>query len=156
MGLFDSVVGAALGGGQGGLGGGLGGALLGALGQSGNTGALLQVATSLLGENSGGLPGLIQKFQQSGLGDVAMSWIASGNNLPISGEQISQVLGSPVVGQLAQAMGVGHEEAGNQLAQFLPMVVDALTPDGQMPAADAQLPIGQIATQMLGKFMGQA
>lgn len=152
MGLFDSVVGAALGGGQ----NGLGGALLGALGQSGNTGALLQVATSLLSENNGGLPGLIQKFQQSGLGDVAMSWIASGQNLPISGEQISQVLGSPVVSQLAQAMGVGHEEAGSQLAQFLPMVVDALTPDGQMPAADASLPLGQIATQMLGKFMGQA
>lgn len=153
MGLFDSVVGAALGGGQG---SGLGGALLGALGQSGNTGALLQFATSLLSENNGGLPGLIQKFQQSGLGDVAMSWIASGKNLPISGEQISQVLGSPVVSQLAQAMGVGHEEAGSQLAQFLPMVVDALTPDGQMPAADASLPLGQIATQMLGKFMGQA
>lgn len=152
MGLFDSVVGAALGGGQ----NGLGGALLGALGQSGGTGALLQFATSLLSENNGGLPGLIEKFQQAGLGQVALSWIASGKNLPISGEQITQVLGSPVIGQLAQAMGIGQHEAGNQLAQFLPMVVDALTPDGAVPAANAPLPVGDIATQMLGQLFGKA
>ncbi|MEX8519612.1 MAG: YidB family protein [Leptothrix sp. (in: b-proteobacteria)] len=156
MGLFDSVVGAL----QGGLqrqtqGGGLQGQLLGALANSGNAGALLQVVTSLLGDNSGGLPGLVQKFQQSGLGNVVASWIASGHNLPISADQLGSVLGHDTIGQLAQTMGVTPDAAGGQLAQLLPQVVDALTPHGQLPAAGSELPLGQIATQVLGQFLSR-
>jgi uncharacterized protein YidB (DUF937 family) len=32
----------------------------------------------------GGLGGLLEKFQQSGHGDVAKSWVGSGQNQPIS------------------------------------------------------------------------
>lgn len=157
MGLFDSLAGALQGGIQGGAKGGLQDqlqqGLLGALGQSGGAGALLQVVTSLLGEGSGGLPGLVTKFQQAGLGNIVASWISRNPNLPISADQIGAALGSPVVTDLAKSLGMGQADASQHLAQVLPLVVDALTPDGETPAADAPLPLGQIATQVMSQFL---
>jgi uncharacterized protein YidB (DUF937 family) len=138
MGLLDSVVGAALGGGQqqgGGLGGLLGGLLGGQQGGAGNLGALLPVITGMLGNDGahGGLGGLMEKFNQAGLGDVASSWVGKGENMPISADQLSQVLGSGAIGDIAAKLGVGHGEAGGMLAQALPGIIDHLTPHGQAP-----------------------
>ena len=145
MGLLDSVVGAALGGGQqqGGAGGGLGGLLGGLLGgqqQSGalggNLGALLPIITGMLanGSQQGGLGGLMEKFNQAGMGDQMSSWVGKGENLPISADQLSSVLGSGAIGDIASKLGVGQSEAGGMLAQMLPGIIDQLTPDGQAPA----------------------
>lgn len=145
MGLLDSVVGAALGGGQqqGGAGGGLGGLLGGLLGgqqQSGalggNLGALLPIITGMLanGSQQGGLGGLMEKFNQAGMGDQMSSWVGKGENLPISADQLSSVLGSGAIGDIASKLGVGQSEAGVMLAQMLPGIIDQLTPDGQAPA----------------------
>ena len=93
MGLLDSMVGSVLnaqqGAGQGGQGGladvlggllgqGQGGAQAGSLG---GLSALLPVVVGMLANNSqggGGLGGLMEKFNQAGLGDVMGSWIGSG------------------------------------------------------------------------------
>jgi uncharacterized protein YidB (DUF937 family) len=138
MGLLDTVVGAALGGGQqqgGGLGGLLGG-LLGGQQQGGAMGALLPIITGMLanGSQQGGLGGLMEKFNQAGLGDVASSWVGKGENMPINADQLSQVLGSGAIGDIASKLGVGQGEAGGMLAQMLPGIIDQLTPDGQAPA----------------------
>ena len=108
MGLLDSVLGAVMGGNpsqpQGG-GSGLGG-IIGAL--AGNP-QMLQVVAGMLGNDGahGGLSGLIQKFQQAGLGDVMGSWVGSGENKAISGDQMSQALGPSAVSELA-ANAVQH------------------------------------------------
>lgn len=138
MGLLDSVMGAALGGAQqqgGGLGGLLGGLLGGQQGGSGNLGALLPVITSMLGNDGqqGGLGGLMEKFNQAGLGDVIGSWVSKGENMPINAEQLSQVLGSGAIGDIAAKLGVDQSAAGGMLAQVLPGLIDQLTPDGQAP-----------------------
>jgi uncharacterized protein YidB (DUF937 family) len=138
MGLLDSVMGAALGGAQqqgGGLGGLLGGLLGGQQGGSGNLGALLPVITSMLGNDGqqGGLGGLMEKFNQAGLGDVIGSWVSKGENMPINAEQLSQVLGSGAIGDIAAKLGVDQGAAGGMLAQVLPGLIDQLTPDGQAP-----------------------
>ena len=64
------------------------------------------------------------------------SWISTGANQPVSGEQLGGILGSAggLLGQLAQQAGVSPAEAGDQLSQWLPQIVDQLTPDGQLPA----------------------
>ncbi|NQW03085.1 MAG: hypothetical protein HQ485_03570 [Acidobacteria bacterium] len=49
----------------------------------------------LTDQKSGGLAGLLKQFGAGGLGDVASSWVGSGQNLPVSGSQIASVLGSP-------------------------------------------------------------
>jgi len=94
---------------------------------------LLQVAAQLIQQN-GGLPGIINKFQQAGLGQQAGSWVGTGQNVPITADQLQQVLGSGQIGQIAQQLGLSHGEAGNGLAQALPQLIDQLTPSGQISA----------------------
>lgn len=121
MGLLDSVVGALGAGGAGGAGGGQGelmNAVIGLLGQGGGV---------------GGLAGLLEQFQRSGLGDVAASWVSTGQNLPVSADQLTQVLGHDTIGHLAQQLGLSNGDLAGQLSQLLPQVVDQLTPNGQLP-----------------------
>jgi len=131
MGLFDSVLSAVSGQLQGGEG------LQGLMGMLGKQPQLMQAASSLLGNDGehGGLQGLMEKFQQGGLGDVLSSWVGKGENLPITGEQLSSVLGSDAVQNLASKFGVNPTELAGQLSSVLPGLVDHLTPDGQAPAA---------------------
>lgn len=140
MGLLDVVAGALGGasgeGGSGGLGGlgALGELLGGGQGQGGQA-DLLKLVLGLLAGNGqgGGLAGLVQSFQQAGLGDQISSWIGSGQNLPVSGEQLGQVFGSEQMSQMAERMGLSTGDLGAQLSQLLPQAVDKLTPGGQMP-----------------------
>jgi uncharacterized protein YidB (DUF937 family) len=94
--------------------------------------ALLSSKNTSVGGSSG-LGGLVAQFQQAGLGDMMSSWISTGPNPPISGQQVTQVLGSDVISQFAKQAGVSHGDAGSLLASLLPSVVDQLTPDGQVP-----------------------
>jgi uncharacterized protein YidB (DUF937 family) len=132
MGLLDSVMGAVSSQAQG------GGGLQGLLGMLGNQPQLLQAASSLLGNDGqfGGLQGLIEKFQQGGLGDVVSSWVGKGENLPISAEQLTGVLGNDTLKGLASQFGVNTDDLAGQLSSVLPGMVDKLTPNGQLPSAD--------------------
>ena len=62
------------------------------------------------------------------------SWIGSGQNQPVSGEQLAQVLGSDTVGAMAQKVGLSPDDLSGQLSQILPGLIDHLTPQGQAPA----------------------
>jgi len=109
------------------------GSLSGTAVSAGQT-ALLQAALSALGGGGRGLSGLIQAFQDQGLGDVIGSWIGTGQNQPISAGQIQQVLGSQQFARLAAQAGLTPDATGSMLASLLPTVIDRLTPDGQLPA----------------------
>jgi len=129
MGLLDAVIGAMAGGG-GGLpqnGGGTQGALLNAVI------AMLANGQQQGGAGVGGLGDLIGRFTQGGMGDVIGSWIGPSQNAPISADQLSNVLGSDAIDQIAAQLGLSHGEAANQLSQILPEAVDQLTPQGQVP-----------------------
>lgn len=122
MGLVDGVLGSL-------VGGLLGGQLpQGAQARS----PLLEMALRLLQQN-GGIQGVLGKFEQAGLGQQAQSWIATGPNLPIDAAAISRIFGQGQLGEIAQQLGITHEQAAGQLAQALPQVVDKLTPQGQVP-----------------------
>ena len=158
MGLLDQVLGAALGGNQQQGGGGLGGLLGGLMGgnQGGGAGglaALIPVVAGMLANNgqNGGLAGLTERFNQAGMGDVISSWVGSGQNAPISGDQLSQVLGSGAIGDIAAKLGMDQSQAGGLLAQVLPSIVDQLTPNGQAPAGG--LGGAEDLMGMLGKML---
>ena len=85
------------------------------------------------GGMSGGLTGLVNMFNQKGLGDVVNSWVSTGKNLPISPEQIQAVLGSSQVQALAAKAGIDPAKASSAIAQILPHLVDKATPNGQIP-----------------------
>jgi uncharacterized protein YidB (DUF937 family) len=133
-----------LGGGQGGGGGGLGGVLGSVLGggRASSGGAMsgggMSGGSGGLGTLGGlgalaGLAMLANKLRQGGLGDAVGSWIGTGQNQPVSGQQLQGALGSDVIGELASQFGLSHEEVSGQLASALPEVVDHVTPDGQWP-----------------------
>jgi len=115
--------------------------------QGANAGTHQDLLQGVMGmvSKSGGLAGLVSMFEQNGLGHLVQSWISTGQNLPISAAQITQVLGSGQLGQLAAKVGLSPEAASAGLAQLLPTLVDRLTPNGQ---------IQQEAGGLLGKLAG--
>lgn len=144
MGLLDSVLGAVVQqqagpGGAPGSGGDLLGAVIAMLGQGGGV---------------GGLAGLVNKFQQGGLGDVVGSWVSTGRNLPVSPEQLGGVLGSDMVAGLARQTGVNPGDLLGQLSQMLPQVVDKLTPNGQLPQGGLQDALGGADLDQLAGMLG--
>jgi uncharacterized protein YidB (DUF937 family) len=103
--------------------------VLGGEGGGSAIGAVLQLVNS----HPGGFSGLLQTFQEKGLGGAASSWVGTGANQPISAEQIQSVLGNENIKQFAAKAGIDPEQASAKLAEYLPQVVDKLTPNGQVP-----------------------
>lgn len=122
MSLFDSVLKAATG---------------AAPALDGSHSSLASAALSMLSNNqSGGISGLAEQFAARGLGHIISSWIGTGQNLPISPEQLQSVLGSPQVQAIAAKVGLSPDAVNARLAQILPQIVDHLTPNGQVPQGD--------------------
>ncbi len=108
-------------------------AISGQPGAAGEAGANpLQGALSSLLAQNGGLQGLMGKFSQGGLGEVFSSWVGMGENKAISADQIQKVLGLEEVMGLASALGVDPAEAGGFLSEYLPKIIDKLSPSGQV------------------------
>jgi uncharacterized protein YidB (DUF937 family) len=116
-------------------------------------GGMLEVIMGLLkGSESGGVQGLVETFNEKGLGEVMSSWIGKGENLPISAEQIQQVLGSAQIQQIAEKLGVSTDDASSGLAEMLPQIVDKLTPEGSLPTQDLlHQGLDMIADKLFGK-----
>ena len=145
MGLLDSVLGSVIGNMAGGR-------------QGGGSDILMQVLGGLLNQGGGlggvggGLGALLQQLQKGGLGEVAASWVGTGQNLPVSADQLQSVLGGDQIGALAQQAGLSQGDLMGQLAHMLPQVVDRLTPNGQLPASDGADLSGMLSS-VLGGLM---
>jgi uncharacterized protein YidB (DUF937 family) len=117
--------------------GGIGGMLLGMLasegGQPNAAASTDQSAKQAPAAVSGGLSELVQRLQQSGLGDVVQSWVGSGPNRDISPEEVHQAIGPQTVDRLSQQTGISHSALLPLLAQVLPLIVDRLTPNQRIP-----------------------
>ena len=96
--------------------------------------SMVSVVNGIL-EQHGGLQGVVDQFEKQGLGATMKSWVGTGGNLPISADQVHQVLGSDLVQQLAAKTGLSVPELTAKLAQILPQAVDKLTPNGVVPQA---------------------
>jgi uncharacterized protein YidB (DUF937 family) len=96
----------------------------------------------LIQNQPGGISGLLQQFHEKGLGDLVNSWVSTGKNLPVSPDQVQHVLGTEQVQQVAANAGVPAQLASSKLAEYLPMIIDKLTPNGQMPEQSGLLESG--------------
>ena len=112
--------------------------LLGGQGQQVGTGSLISLAGQLI-DRAGGVQGLVSTLQQNGLAGAVQSWVGTGANQPVSGDQLGQALQSGGLGSLVQEaagkMGVDPGELMGKLSQVLPHAVDHLTPAGEVPDA---------------------
>ncbi|CUY62410.1 YidB family protein [Serratia marcescens] len=113
MGLFDSVLGNILGGGANGKG-------------------IDYIAIMQWVEQQGGLQAILDKFRQGQFGDIVGSWLGNGENQPITGDHVQQALGSDAINQLAEKLGIDPAQASSTIAQFLPTVTDAASPNGEV------------------------
>jgi uncharacterized protein YidB (DUF937 family) len=139
MGLLDSIFGAISGKGD----------------TSEKAAPLIGILSGLLTQ-SGGLQGLASKFSQSGQGNAFSSWVGLGENQSISTNQIQEALGSDQVKALASRMGVDPAVASNFLAEYLPKIVDKLTPAGKIdPAADHQQGLAALLPSLLQSLGGK-
>lgn len=114
----------------------LAGTVLGKLG--GNQGSMAQIAMEMFNQQ-GGIGALLDKFKAGGLGDTAASWIGKGENIPVSADQISSVLGSGAIAEMAAKFGISPETLSAQIAQHLPAVVDKMTPNGAVESDSGSL-----------------
>lgn len=93
----------------------------------------MQLIQALL-QSQGGIEGIIKRFQESGLEGILKSWISTDEeNQPISANQVVEVVGQENMSQAAEKVGVSELDASNLLAEYLPKMVDMLTPNGQLP-----------------------
>jgi uncharacterized protein YidB (DUF937 family) len=83
-------------------------------------------------ERHGGVKGLVDQFEKQGLGPTVQSWVGTGENKPITPDQVQHALGTDTLQQLAAKLGVDPNEMAAKLSEFLPKAVDKLTPDGRV------------------------
>jgi len=105
--------------------------------------AMASAVAGLIGsQGEGGLESLVQSFQAQGLGDIVSSWVSTGANKPVTGDQVHAALGSGTLQQLSQSAGVSPDAAKTLLAAVLPLIVDKLTPQGTLPKQSSLLAAG--------------
>ena len=140
MGLFDSILAAAS----------------GKTDATGEANPLMGMVSGLLAQ-SGGLQGLASKFAQSGQGNAFQSWVGMGENQQVSSGQVQNALGSDQINAIATRMGVDPAIASTFLAEYLPKIVDKLTPAGKIdPNADHQQGLAALLPSLLHSLAGQS
>jgi uncharacterized protein YidB (DUF937 family) len=110
MGLFDGVLG-------------------------GIMGAEMATVVNGLIERHGGVQGVVNQLRSNGFAPTVNSWINEGPNAPIEPHDVHRAFGDQTMNELAARAGISTDELAQKLAQVLPHAVDALTPEGSVPAA---------------------
>ncbi len=137
MGLLNSLLGTAI------------SAMVG--GNKGGQNQAMQLVMQLIQQNGGNLGQLLQQLQQGGLADALQSWIGTGANEEVSSTQVENALGGSLF-QAAEKLGISSSDAGNLLAQYLPKIVDTLTPNGTAADADG-FGLDDVARLLMQNFL---
>jgi uncharacterized protein YidB (DUF937 family) len=140
MGLLDQVLGSVL-----------GGSAQGSVTQQHASGMAEALVAMLNDPRTGGIEGLMRQFQQGGLGDLFSSWVGTGQNQAISPNDLSRVLGQGRMSQISQQANVPPQQAPSLTAQLLPILIDQLTPRGQVPEQSA---LPQQTNDLLRSLLG--
>lgn len=123
-------------------------------GASGNNNDLMQtVIQNLLGGSSGqgvDLGALVGNLQNSGLGDLAASWLGDGDNKGISSSQLESIFGADKIAQAAQQLGTDQNDVLKGLQDMLPQLVDKSSSGGSL--LDSVGGLGGLAS-MASKFL---
>ena len=112
-------------------------------------GAVLTQLIAFLESRPGGLAGVVQSFEQGGLGHVVQSWIGTGANLPVSADQLRNVLGSDLVTRITGATGLSEAQVEQHITAALPQIIDHLSPGGRLHQGDLSSALAGIAERFL-------
>ena len=136
MGLFDEVLAMS----------GLGGSAQ----EQQHSGTLSAIMNYIISPQVGGISGLQQMFQQKGLGGIFSSWVGTGQNSPVSADQLQSVLHSGALEQVAAKAGIDPSQLTSMMSTLLPNMVDKMTPNGQVPDS------GVLEQMMKGLAVGRS
>lgn len=101
-------------------------------GSSKEGGNVLESIIKMISNTEGGLGAIVSKFTKGGFGDIVNSWVGTGENKPISTDQLSSVLGHGELQTIAEKTGLPLEDATQKVSELLPGIVDKLTPNGKV------------------------
>ena len=135
-GLFGQIIQGVMGGGQQGGGSAISG--------------ILQQVMSVTDGDKQGIPAIISKFESAGLGQKVQSWIGTGQNAPVSSDQVGQAFSQDQLQDWANQAGTTTDKMKDVLAQALPHVVDHMTPEGQVPAQTQTSDISGLIGRLVG------
>lgn len=119
--------------------------------------SLLPALIQVVNQYPGGITGLMQAFQQGGLGAIVSSWMSQGQNLPVEPSQLQQVLGSSIVSNLVQKSGLDQSSVLKHLTILLPVVVDNVfssPAEADRTTASAQAPTQLDVTTLMTSVLG--
>jgi uncharacterized protein YidB (DUF937 family) len=97
-----------------------------------------QPATDPNANLSDGLANLVEQLRQAGLGDAVNYWIGAGKNHPVAPDPLKSALGEKAIGKMAGDTGVEADDLLSELAKALPVLLDRLTPNGQVPGSNSK------------------
>lgn len=118
----------------------------------GHHAGLLEHVMGMIGNpQGGGLGGLVDKLKEGGLGGAVASWVGTGPNQAVSGDQVTAALGEGEVEKLAQKFGIPPSEVAGHLSQILPQLINHLTPGGSVPQQGA---VASALSLIRGRLMG--
>lgn len=119
--------------------------ILGKLGgQAGQQGGLDNIQSLFGGK---GLQGIISQLTSAGLGQHVQSWVGTGENQKVSGQQLQQAMDPAALQQMSRQTGMPADQISDHVAQALPHLVDQATPDGEVPSRD---PLSQGVSALKG------
>jgi uncharacterized protein YidB (DUF937 family) len=125
------------------------GGLSGNIGSTEQKGSLLDLATSVIKDHPGGLSGIVQQLQAGGLADQVKSWVGTGQNEAVTGDQLSNALGGPTLQRYGQKLGISPQVISAGLAALLPVIIDRLTPKGRVEqGTDLQAALNSVRTKL--------
>lgn len=95
---------------------------------------IMAALTQLLGDGKGGvdIAGLVQMASQSGLLEMAQSWLGDGKNAGLSMDGVIRMLGQAKITQFANQLGIDQQAAVGGLQEAIPTMVDKASSGGSL------------------------
>jgi uncharacterized protein YidB (DUF937 family) len=110
--------------------------LTGLFRSSGMQDKLISGIGSMIADGKINISGLKAQAEKAGLGDIFDSWVGTGENKPISPEQVKSMATEGGLQKLADDAGISFDEAAEEVSKVLPDLVDKVTPEGVIPSDD--------------------
>ncbi len=120
--------------------------------QAGQPAALYEEVAGLITQ-AGGVNGLVQQFEQKGLGGVIAGPLAGGSSPTLTADHIVQLLGPEKIAEIASRIGLTEPQVANGIATMLPLVIGHLASTGTAanPAAgDLEGALGSLKSKLFG------
>ena len=128
----------------------------GMLGTSGGgKDVMSQLAGMLTGKGGDGLglERLLEQFKGAGLGDKADSWVGTGENQPLTPDEVKKAIGDDRLATMSKQTGQSVGSLTTDLSRMIPVAVNKLTPDGRVP--DPGDLMNMAKNLDLGKLLGR-